>query len=105
MSTCADRRIVRDEDECEALLMQLREQAHHRVRRLRVEISCRLIGPHDPRPPRNRTRDCDPLLLTARKLRRPPVEAVAEADPLEGAPRPPARLSLRDSRQQEWQLD
>ena len=52
-----------------------------------VEIAGRLVGEDDPRPPRDRTRDRDPLALPARELPGLELEPVREPDPLERDPR------------------
>ena len=48
-----------------------------------VEVAGRLVGEDDVGPARQRTRDRDALLLTARQLRRTVAEPAAEADGLD----------------------
>ena len=55
----------------------------------------RFVGEEDRRIVRERTRDRDPLLLAARHVTRPVVQAVAEIDPLAAARSARALASLR----------
>jgi hypothetical protein len=68
-----DRRIVRDEDDREALLMQLPEQLDHGRGHLGVEIPGRFVGPDDARLAREGAGNGDALLLPAGQLHRPTV--------------------------------
>src|SRR5436190_9537957 len=100
-----DHPVVRDEDQRQAFAVELAEQFHHRLRHLGIQIAGRLVRPHDARPPRQRPRDGDPLLLAARQLGGPAVEPVCEPDALEGRPRSRACFVLFHAREQQRQLD
>ena len=63
-----------------ALVVELLEQGEDRGPGGAVEVAGRLVGEHDRGPPDQRTRDRDPLPLTARELVRSCLEPVAEPD-------------------------
>ena len=103
-----DLRIVGDDEDRDAGLVDLGEQIHDLLARLAVERAGRLVGEDQPRLADQRARDRDALLLTARHLRRQVVGPVAQADALEvlrrrsgcasAARRPGSRAAARRSR-------
>jgi hypothetical protein len=84
------------------------EVAHdleHLPDELRVERGGRLVEQHHVGVHRQRTRDRDPLLLTARQVRRVGVDLLEQADALEVAPRDLDGLLLRcDRRTRCWAI-
>src|SRR5581483_4130157 len=74
-------RIVADEHRRALVLAhELADERVDLVGRLGVELPRRLVGEEDARLVRECRAERDPLLLTARELRRPPVALVREAD-------------------------
>src|SRR5262249_9781918 len=65
-----ERHVVRDDDECRALLPELREKRHDVAAGGRVEVAGRFVGEDDVRLHREGPGDRDALHLAARKLRR-----------------------------------
>src|SRR5690606_10407462 len=76
-------RIVRDHADRRAVGVKLREERHHRLAVLRVEVTGRLVGEQDRRPADERAGDRDALLLAAGKLRRVVPQAMRHAHALE----------------------
>ena len=76
-------RIVRDHADRRAVGVQLRQQRHHLLAVLRVEVTRRLVREQDRRAADERARNRDALLLTARELRRIVVQAMRHAHALE----------------------
>ena len=71
--------LVRDHDDRLALLVKFGEEVHDFDAHRRVEIAGRLVREDDDGVRRERAGDGDALLLSARELVRPVVEALAEA--------------------------
>src|SRR5579871_86822 len=72
MAAGANPRVVRHDHERLLLLpVQFLQQLHDLVRRLTVEVSRRLVCPHDRRVVHQRPRDRHPLSLPTAQLRRP----------------------------------
>src|SRR5437588_11713188 len=81
VSVGGDVRLVRDEDErYPALAVEALENLHHFDRRARVQIARRLVGEYERGVVDERARDCDSLLLSARKLVRVVLLATGESD-------------------------
>src|SRR5690606_15097171 len=79
-----DREVVRDRDERRAVLARDGvQQVHDLAARVDVERARRLVREDDPRHAHQCARDRDALLLAARELLGPRVEAVAETHALE----------------------
>src|SRR5438874_241322 len=76
-------RIVRDHDQGRARLVELREELHHGLAVLAVEVSGGLVGEQDERIARHRARDRDALLLSARELAGHVPRAMRHPHPLE----------------------
>src|SRR5262245_16664725 len=76
-----DIRLVRDDDYCLSVRMQLVEQRQDLDARLRVEVTRRLVGEQDRRVRDERARDRDALPLAARELVRQVIGAIGQADP------------------------
>ena len=64
------------------------------ARRLRVQVARRLVAQEQARPVDHRPHDRGPLPLAARQLRRPVIDAGAEAYPLQQGARPLFRVAL-----------
>src|SRR5262245_42390608 len=78
-----DVRLVRDEDDGLALVVQALEDAHDLLRGAGIQVAGRLVGQDQLRVVDERAGDRDALLLSARELARVVVPAVREADDLE----------------------
>ena len=89
-----DVRLVRDEDDRDALLVQLLEERHHFDRRARVEVAGRLVGQDQRRLGHERAGDGHALLLAAGELARLVVETLAESDALQRRGGERARVAL-----------
>ena len=88
-------RVVRDHADRRAARGGGREQLHHRIAVLRIEVSRRLVGEQNERPARECSGDGDALLLTAGELAGEVLRAMSHADlferfrhPLASAPLP-----------------
>ena len=68
------------------------QHAEHLPAGVEIEAAGRLVAQQQRRLLHQRPGDRDPLLLTARQLRREPVADLAEPDPLQR--RPAARLGV-----------
>src|SRR6185436_17539025 len=71
-------RLVRDDDYCLSVVVQLVEQREDLDARLRVEVTRRLVREQDRRVRDERARDCNALPLAARELVRQVIGAVGE---------------------------
>src|SRR5688572_398727 len=105
MRAVADGRVVRDDQERDAVAIQLLEDPDDLVARARIEIAGRLVGQEIARLHDDRSTDRDALALTARELIRPMIDARLEADRLQDRGGPLATHSRRGARQHERQLD
>ncbi len=76
-------RVVRDHADRGAFPVQLRQQAHHRLAVVGVEVSRRLVGQQDGRSPHHRAGDRHPLLLAAGQLGRVMFHAMGHAHALQ----------------------
>ena len=74
---------MRNEDDRDPLFVQLLKKRHDFHRRLRVEVSGRLVREDDGRLGHQRAGDCHALLLTAGQLARLVIEPLAESDALQ----------------------
>jgi len=79
----SDLRVVRDDDDRAALLVEVTQDREHIAAGDRVEVACRLVGEDEVRVGDEGSSDRDSLLLAARQLRRSVVDAIAEADLVE----------------------
>lgn len=75
--------LLLDDDDGDALTIELGEQLENLAARLRVELCSGLVEQHDLRAQCNDGRQRNLLLLPARKRRDAPVAQVADADDLE----------------------
>ena len=80
LAVLRDVRLVRDQHDRDALIVQLLEERHDLDRHVAVEVSRRLVGEQQRRARHERARDRDALLLTARQLARMVIEPIAEPD-------------------------
>ena len=77
-------RIVRHHDQrLYQLFVQALEQRHHLLRRMSVEIACRLIRDDDLRVRHDRACDGNALLLSTRELPRVVIVTVRQPDELQ----------------------
>src|SRR5664280_167624 len=97
--------LVRDDDDRVPLLVQLPEEPHDLLSRLRVEVAGRLVPEEERRAGHESARDRDALPLPARELVRVVMGAVRKADVGERLLRPFTPLLLRDAGIDERQLD
>src|SRR5499427_9786044 len=79
--------VVRRQDHSSALLVIRLEGAHHVIGGFGVEVAGRLVSEQDAGLVRDPARDCDPLLLATRQLRRHAGRLVAQAHHFEGVER------------------
>ena len=86
-----DVRVVGDEHDRPAGRVELAEQGDDLGAGVAVEVAGRLVGEDQRRLRHERAGDGDALLLAAGQLRRLVVDAVAEAQPLEGGAGAPGR--------------
>src|SRR6478752_7569477 len=84
MARCAatDRRVVRHDQERDAVAIQLLDDLHDLGTGLRVEVAGRLVREQEARLHDDRAADRDALALAARELIGPVAEARAKADRL-----------------------
>ena len=80
-----DRLLVGDQHERGAVGGELTQKVDDLAARCGVEVAGRLVGEHDHRALGDRSRDRDPLALTAGQHRRPMRQTMAETHPLERA--------------------
>ena len=99
-----DALVVRHDDQREPVGVQLAQELHHLFRRLRVERARGLVGPHDAGAAGQRAGDGDALLLAARQLGGPVLQARAETDAFERLRRAAARFLCVDAGEQQRQL-
>lgn len=98
--------IVRNDDDRPPLFVrQLTKQVENRPPSRPIERRRRLVGKHYPRLTRQRTRDCDTLLLPTTQIRGPLPGLVEQTNPLQQIPRAMTRLTTTNPLQIERQLD
>ena len=75
--------VVGNHADCGSAFVQVCQQLHHCVTVLAVEVASWLVGKQDRRRAGKRTRDCNPLLLTATQLVREMLLAMLHPYPLQ----------------------
>ena len=74
-------RVVRGDDDRGSARVRVRDDIHDVEREIRIQIPGRLVGQQEWWIIDERTRDCDPLLLSARKGAGSVIETVAQPEP------------------------
>ena len=93
------------EHDSEPLIVEALKDVHDLNRSTAVEIAGRFIGEQDCRFVHQSARDCDALLLSARKLGREVMHAITKSHHLQRIHRPLLALLSRDPRIKGRQLD